>query len=459
MPGTNASSLTFSDLTVNSIFSINNTIFSHYTLNEIKNSVLNSDIFTTLNTSLSNHNTSIVSIDSSISTINTDITILNTSVSNHNTDITILNTSVSNHNTDITILNTSVSNHNTDITILNTSVSNHDTDITILNTSVSNHDTDITTLNTSLYNHNTSIISIDSSISTINTNITTLNTSVSNHNTSINTLVNDLGIISLKTNLIDISGSTSCSFGLTNMSRVYIGNNNTSVYIGGVAYSSGVTISSLSSPLTISYTPASLTSSTMIGYVITTGNVITTKNSTQFESTDIDLPNFSTYYYSYGIRGDKLARITVPSGVWMISWLMDVYDAGNQLNYDNYLATGVTNSTYTGTGGALHQAASWTLAKQAGVSQPHSVYPLTDTSFYVGSYYIGKFLGVNQSTKTSTDSVLNYSQYGSRTIISNNFIVSVSNSTTLNGFFGMAGQPTQFNNIVFTNKITATRIG
>ncbi len=391
----NASSLTFSDITVNSIFSLNNTIFSHYTLNEIKGSVIND-----------------LNISSIVETTTQNLENISTS-----------------------------------------------------NISISNIENNINSINSELLNISTSNVSINDNINTLNDSITTLNTSVSNvetntvlHNTSISNLNSSLTEIITKTNLIDLSGSTICKFGYNNMSSVYIGNGNTSVYIGGTVYSAGGgTISSLSSPLTISYTPSSITSNTMLGYVISSGNVTVTHNSTQFASTDIDLPTTEPYC-AYGINSGNLAGITIPAGVWMVDWLMDVFDSANQLSYDNYLATGIVKASFTGGGGGLHQATAWQLAKQAGIASSFSVYPLTDSNFYIGSYYIGRFIGVNQSSKTGASGTTNYAQFGSRSIISNAFVVSTTSSISLRAFFGMAGQPFTFGNIVFTSKMNATRI-
>lgn len=113
----NASSLTFSDITVNSIFSLNNTIFSHYTLEQIKNSVVDNMSVTIDNVSLSN--VSITNIDSAISSINTELNNLSTV----NTSVNNLITEVTGHNTSLTDLNASITSLSTSITTVQTKTS------------------------------------------------------------------------------------------------------------------------------------------------------------------------------------------------------------------------------------------------------------------------------------------------------------------------------------------------
>jgi hypothetical protein len=411
----NASSLTFSDITVNSIFSLNNTIFSHYTLEQIKNSVIDSSNISSLIDNVSSSNVSITNINSTISSINTELNNLST-----------VNTSVNNLITDVT-------SHNTSLTDLNTTVLSLVTDLNNLSTV----NTSLTDLTTDVTSHNTSLTDLNTSVSLLNTSITNIQT---------------------KTDLIDLSGSTVFTFG-ANMSSIYIGDASSSVYIGGEVHTGNST--SLSNPFIISYTPSNLTSNTMVGYMLSDTKTVT-QDSTQITSNDYDSSDNPTYI-SYGLVSNDLASITLPSGVWMVDWLMDVYDSSNNLDYNNYIATGVAKNTpnasgFNGTNDSLHPDAARQLATRAG---NYEVDVLTSSSFYVGSYYIGKFTGLNLSTKTGTfeGSDSNYSRWGSRSVITNSFMTSITSSTNFTAFFGMAGQPFTFGDIVFTSKINATRIG
>jgi hypothetical protein len=168
----NASSLTFSNITINSIFSLNDTLFSRYTLDQIKNNIVSS---------------------TNISTFIDDVSLSNVSITNINSEISSIHNSLNNLST----VNTSVNNLISDVT-------SHDTSLNDIITSINSFVSDLNNL------------------STVNTSVNNLISDVTSHDTSLNDIITSITNIQTKTDLIDLSGSTEFTFGDAN-SSVHIG--------------------------------------------------------------------------------------------------------------------------------------------------------------------------------------------------------------------------------------------